>query len=125
MQELECHIDKIEEKFGSLNTPGCKVVIDPKNVENQLKDMIPGAFKKKYSSDQRAASDKVKSDGNKRDESEDVPISNRMPLNNEPVSIRMQPSQGAPSKKRKAEQKQPLEIEENSTPTKKPALHAN
>lgn len=89
MQELECHINKIEEKFGALNTPGCKVVIDPKNLENQLKDMIPGAFKKNNPSDQRAALNKAQPDGNKCDESKDVPISNRMPLNDEPVSIRM------------------------------------
>lgn len=94
-------------------------------MENQLKDMIPGAFKKKNPSDQRAALNKDQPNGNKCDESEDVPISNRMPLNNEPVGIRMQASRSTPSQKRKAEQKQPLENEENSTPTKKPALHAN
>ncbi|XP_031628627.1 protein kinase C-binding protein 1-like [Contarinia nasturtii] len=49
LEELKIHIQKIKERFGSFIPFESKMTISADNWENQLEQMIPGAFNKKPS----------------------------------------------------------------------------
>lgn len=44
-QELKKHIANVEQRFGPINEAGYRTRLDPFNINNQLMEMIPGAFR--------------------------------------------------------------------------------